>query len=151
MADISKLKLGSTIYSLKDQVARTAISNLETAVSSAMVIKGVVSSAAEITNLTNYKKGWTYKISSSFYFEGELVESGDMIICISDFNSLYKASDWNVVQNNIDVMQGASNNSDGSRGLVPAPTSSDNNHFLRGDGTWQAVPETTWSSISSLI
>lgn len=151
MAYLSRIKISGSTYSLKDAEARTAIENLSTAVSSAMIIKGVISSAAEITGLTNYKQGWTYKIASSFYFEGELVESGDMIICISDYDSLYKASDWNIVQNNVDVMAGANGEIAGSRGLVPAPTSTDNSNFLRGDGTWATIQESTWNSISSLI
>lgn len=151
MSDISKIKLGSITYSLKDTEARTAINNLSTAVASAMIIKGVISSAAEITGLTNYKQGWTYKIASSFYFEGELVENGDMIVCISDFDTLYQASDWNIVQNNVDVMTGADGSTAGTRGLVPGPASTDNGNFLRGDGTWVQIQESTWNSISSLI
>lgn len=115
-----------------------------------MIIKGVISSAAEITSLTDYKQGWTYKIANSFYFEGELVENGDMIICISDYDNLYKASDWNIVQNNVDIMQGANNSSAGVRGLVPAPAAQDNNKYLRGDGTWE-TPTLAWGTFSDLV
>lgn len=150
MAYLSKVKISGNTYSLKDTEARTAIENLSNAVSSAMIIKGVISSAAEITSLTDYKQGWTYKIANSFYFEGELVENGDMIICISDYDNLYKASDWNIVQNNVDIMQGANNSSAGVRGLVPAPAAQDNNKYLRGDGTWE-TPTLAWGTFSDLV
>lgn len=151
MADyLSKVKLGSTIYSLKDNEARTAISALETAVASSLVFKGTASSATEITGLTNYKLGWTYKATTSFTIaDVGLVEPGDMIVCINS-NSAYSASDWTVVQNNVDVMIGATTSTSGTRGLVPAPTTGDNEKFLRGDGTWQA-PSVVWGKFSELI
>lgn len=134
---ISKAKLGSTIYSLKDSEARAAISALETAVASSLVFKGTASSATEITGLTNYKLGWTYKATATFTITNVgLVEPGDMIICVNS-NSTYSASDWTVVQNNVDVMTGATTSASGTRGLVPAPATGDNEKFLRGDGTWQ--------------
>lgn len=40
---------------------------------------------------------------------------------------------------NIDTMTGAGVSAAGSKGLVPAPASGDNEKFLRGDGTWQTV------------
>jgi len=40
---------------------------------------------------------------------------------------------------NIDTMTGAGAAAAGSKGLVPAPASGDNEKFLRGDGTWQTV------------
>lgn len=139
MADnlISKVKLGSAIYHLKDEEARAAVNALQTAVASSLIFKGVVSSATEITVLKDYKVGWTYKASARFEVADlGKIEPGDMIICISAYNSGYKASDWTVVQNNIDVMEGASNSADGASGLVPAPTAGDQGKFLKGDGTW---------------
>jgi hypothetical protein len=149
---ISKVKLpsGST-YFLKDEDARTAVETLETAVASSLVFKGVVSSAAGITGLKNYKTGWTYKASAAFTISniGKL-EAGDMIICISDYSSAYKASDWTVVQNNIDTMTGATTSAAGTRGLVPAPSKGEANRFLRSDGSW-ATTDIEWGSFSDLI
>lgn len=45
----------------------------------------------------------------------------------------------NVAYTSIPFMGGASINSGGSAGLVPAPSSGDQIKFLRGDGTWQIV------------
>ena len=73
-----------------------------------------------------------------------------MIICIADYNSGYKASDWTVVQNNVDTMTGATTSAAGTRGLVPAPNAGETNLYLRSDGTWSS-PDVMWGSISSLI
>ena len=153
MADISKIKLGSTIYSLKDEEARAAVNALQTAVSSSLIFKGVVSSAADLTGLKNYKIGWTYKANASFEIAslGKL-EVGDMIICISDYSSSYKASDWTVVQNNVDTMVGATSAAAGTRGLVPAPAAGESEKYLKGDGTWGS-PSTdlSWGAFTDLI
>ena len=153
MADISKIKLGSTIYSLKDSEVRTAVTALQTAVASSLVFKGVVSSAAEIITLTNYKQGWTYKANAAFTISSVgTIEAGDMIICVSDYSSSYKASDWTVVQNNVDTMVGATSTKAGTRGLVPGPAAGDSEKYLKGDGTWGS-PSTdlSWGAFTDLI
>lgn len=137
MANLSKVKLGSTIYSLKDTEARAAVTALQTAVASALIFKGVVSSAADIENLETYQIGWTYKANTSFLFAGSAVENGDMVICIKSKEDTYQADDWTIVQNNVDVMVGATAETDGTTGLVPRPGIDDINKFLRGDGSWQ--------------
>ena len=38
----------------------------------------------------------------------------------------------------------------GKQGLVPIPTNNDYNKFLRGDGTWAAIPECTVADEESL-
>ena len=48
---ISNVKLGSTIYSLKDEEIRAAVNALQPADSTSLVFKRVVSSAAELTGL----------------------------------------------------------------------------------------------------
>ncbi len=151
MADISKIKLGSTIYSLKDEEVRAAVTALQTAVASSLVFKGVVSSAAGITSLTNYKQGWTYKASGDTFTIPSVgtIEAGDMIICVSDYNSGYKASDWTVVQNNVDTMVGATSAAAGTRGLVPAPAAGESEKYLKGDGTWGS-PSLSWGAFTDL-
>lgn len=147
---VSKVNLGGTIYSLKDSEARAAVSALETAVASSLVFKGTVSSAAGITGLTNYKLGWTYKATEIFAIaDVGVVEPGDMIVCVTS-SSTYKASDWTIIQNNVDVMTGAGASTKGTRGLVPAPAAGDNSNFLCGDGTWKTAG-VTWGQFSDLI
>lgn len=62
-----------------------------------------------------------------------------MIICISEYSNDFKSTDWAVVQNNIDIMEGATTTASGTKGLVPVPEISDRNKFLCGDGTWQLL------------
>lgn len=148
---LSKINLGNIIYSLKDNEARAAISTLETAAASSLVFKGVVSSATGITELTNYTTGWTYKATEIFAIADiGVVEPGDMIICINS-NTNYSPADWSIVQNNVDVMTGATDFIDGTRGLVPAPKADEMNLFLRGDGTWQAPSDMSWGRFSDLV
>lgn len=149
MADISKITLGSTTYSLKDSEARSAIAILQSAVASSLVFKGVITSATDLTGLTDYKLGWTYKAGATMTITGlGTVENGDMLVCIADGTS-YSASDWSVVQNNVDTMEGATANTSGTRGLVPAPSTGDQEKFLCGNGTW-ASPSLTWGSFTDI-
>lgn len=99
MADISKLKLANgTTYTIKDAAVRSRVDTIETTLASALVFRGVASTAAAITGLTNYKQGWTYKASANFTISGVgTVENGDMIIAIADYSDSWKASDWTVV------------------------------------------------------
>ena len=39
----------------------------------------------------------------------------------------------------IPTMTGASNTSDGTKGLVPAPAAGDQDKYLKADGTWEAI------------
>ncbi len=134
---ISKINLGSVIYHLKDSDARDRLTQLETTLASSLVFKGVVSNATDITNLTNYKTGWTYKSNATFTLSSlGKIEPGDMIVCVGDYNSAFKIADWTVVQNNIDVMVGATSSNSGTKGLVPAPAAANKGNFLKGDGTW---------------
>ena len=142
MADnvISKIKLGSAAYRLKDEETQAAVIALQTAVASSLVFKGVISSATDITELVDYQIGWTYKANANIFIPiiGTL-ESGDMIICISNYTSGYKASDWTVVQNNVDVMTGATSTQAGTKGLIPAPAAGKQKAFLQGSGIWSDI------------
>lgn len=42
----------------------------------------------------------------------------------------------------VPTMMGASNTSDGSKGLVPAPAAGDQDKYLKADGTWGAITDT---------
>lgn len=147
MANISKVKIGSTSYDIKDTIARNGVSNLEarftpieSALSSALIYKGTVSTASELTSKTNYETGWCYIASARFYLEGlGWIGIGDMIIAQSDFDSSFKVTDWTVIQNNIGIFIGATIENNGSNGLVPAPGTTNIDQFLRGNGTWSPI------------
>lgn len=42
----------------------------------------------------------------------------------------------------VPTMKGASDTSDGTKGLVPQPSLGDQEKFLKGDGTWEAITDT---------
>lgn len=46
-------------------------------------------------------------------------------------------------------MAGATSSAAGTRGLVPAPAAGNQAKFLRGDGTWQLTPNTTYSKATA--
>lgn len=74
-----------------------------------------------------------------------------MVVCVTSGSS-YLATNWNVVQNNVDTMTAATDSTAGTRGLVPAPAAGDNLSFLRGDGTWVTIStDIEWGSFSDLI
>ena len=65
---------------------------------------GITDGTTNISALTSYHAGDTWKITSSGTISGITpnVESGDMLICVSNYGSAYAASDWTVVQANTD-------------------------------------------------
>lgn len=153
MAYISKIQLpgSETPYIIKDSGLTTRVGAIETTIASALVFKGVVGNAAGIEGLTDYKTGWSYKANASFEMVGlGKVESGDMIICVSDYNDAYAFTDWTIIQNNVDIMTGATALAAGTKGLVPAPQATQQGLFLRGDGTW-AEAAVQWGKISDLL
>lgn len=46
-------------------------------------------------------------------------------------------------------MEGATASADGTHGLVPAPAAGTQTKYLRGDGTWQTPPNTTYSAATT--
>ena len=48
-----------------------------------------------------------------------------------------------------DTMAGATSSAAGSAGLVPAPAAGDQDSFLKGDGTWEAVSAITTDEIDA--
>jgi hypothetical protein len=87
------------------QIATTAF--VTTAIANASVgaatFKGVVSSGTAISSLTDYKAGWYWIVDTAGTYVGQKCEPGDFIYCISDYSSSYKASDFSVVQTNLDI------------------------------------------------
>lgn len=52
---------------------------------------------------TNYKKGWFWVVGTAGTYAGQTCEAGDMIFAITDYSSSYSASDFDVVQTNLDI------------------------------------------------
>lgn len=87
------------------QIATTAF--VTTAINNASVgaatFKGVISSGSAISSLTDYKAGWYWIVDTAGTYVGQVCEPGDFIYCISNYSSSYKASDFSVVQTNLDI------------------------------------------------
>lgn len=87
------------------QIATTAfVTNaVQTAQTGAAMFQGTITAASAITGLTNYKKGWYWVVGAAGTYVGQECESGDMIFCVSDYNSAYSAADFSVVQTNLAI------------------------------------------------
>lgn len=87
------------------QIATTAF--VTTAVANAQVgaatFQGTVSSNSTISD-SAYKKGWYWVVATAGTYVGETCEVGDMIFAIKDKGSAYAASDFSVVQSNLDLV-----------------------------------------------
>lgn len=55
----------------------------------------------DLSNLTNYKKGQYWIVSTEGQYVGQDCEVGDAICCISDYNAAYQTSDFCVIQGNL--------------------------------------------------
>ena len=68
-------------------------------------------------------------------------ETYDGNVNLMSENSMSRLSTalYNIGENAGNVMTGADGTNAGAKGLVPAPTATDNEKYLRGDGTWQTV------------
>lgn len=86
------------------QLATTAFVTdaIATAITGGAAFQGTVSSQTTITN-SNYKKGWYWVVETAGTYVGETCEVGDMIYAIKDKASAYAASDFSVVQANLDI------------------------------------------------
>lgn len=74
----------------------------------AATFQGTISDNSTISGSTSYKKGMYWVVSppsgsESVVIAGQTCEAGDMVFCVSDYNSSYKASDFSIVQNNMDM------------------------------------------------
>lgn len=52
---------------------------------------------------TGYKKGHYWVVGAAGTYVGQVCEAGDMIFAIADYSLSYKASDFDVVQTNLDI------------------------------------------------
>lgn len=88
------------------QIATTAFVAAAVSAASAGVaaFQGTVDSATTITS-SAYKKGWYWVVTTAGTYVGQTCEVGDMIFAIADKDSAYKASDFSVVQNNMDMQE----------------------------------------------
>ena len=88
------------------QIATTAFvtSAIATASAGLASFQGTVSAASTITGAA-YKKGWYWVVGTAGTYVGQVCEAGDMIFAVKDKGSAYAASDFSVVQNNMDIQE----------------------------------------------
>lgn len=65
------------------------------------VLEDVIDGETNISNLSKYEAGWTFRFTTSGTFI-ENVEPGDMLICINNKQEEFNYSDFTIIQNNID-------------------------------------------------
>lgn len=84
------------------QIATTAFvtSAIQTAQTGAASFQGT---APTTFAPTNYKKGYYWVVGTAGTYAGETCEPGDMIFAVADYDSAYKAADFNVIQTNLDI------------------------------------------------
>lgn len=101
----SSISAGSTSTNLPTSAAVEAriASAIQSAQVGAAVFKGIVNSGTEISSLTAYSSGWYWVVGTAGTYVGQTCEAGDTIFCVSDYSSAYSASDFNVVQTNLDI------------------------------------------------
>lgn len=87
------------------QIATTAFVNtsIANAQTGRAAFQGAVDSNSEISGLSAYSKGYHWIVQTAGTYVGQVCEVGDMIYCIADKNSSYSASDFTVIQNNLDI------------------------------------------------
>ena len=84
------------------QIATTAFvtSAVQTAITGAAAFQGTAPTSFAPTN---YKKGYYWVVGTAGTYAGQTCEPGDMIFAIKDYGTAYAASDFNVIQTNLDI------------------------------------------------
>ena len=87
------------------QLATTAFvqAAVQAAISGSAAFHGTVNAGTDISSLTDYKQGWYWVVATAGVYVGQDCEAGDMIFCVEDYSTAYKASDFNVVQTNLSI------------------------------------------------
>lgn len=86
------------------QIATTAFVNdsIAAAQTGRAAFQGAVDSNTTIQN-SSYAKGYHWIVQTAGTYVGQTCEVGDMIYCIADKDGSYSASDFTVIQNNLDI------------------------------------------------
>lgn len=115
------------------------------------VAPGIVDGVSTLANL-DYKVGWTLRFVSAGTYQGQEVETGDMIIAVRKRGDDFSINDWTIIQTNISGALTATSNlngllyAGGSR-IVSALALS--NGVLKSDGSTLSFvnPNTLWRDI----
>lgn len=100
----------------------------------------------------DYRSGWTFRFVTAGTFNGEEVEVGDMLIALNNKGANFAASDWTIIQTNIN---GALTSASTLSGILYANNSRTiqslafGSGILKSDGSSISFvnPNTTWRDI----
>ena len=107
---------GYTLGAACEKGVITSISSDSTDVPTVTAVKNYVSSAVTGATAfqgiapttfapTNYSAGYYWVVGTAGTYATQTCEAGDMIFCINNYSSAYSASDFDVVQTNLDITQ----------------------------------------------
>jgi hypothetical protein len=88
----------STVQIATTEFVKTAV-DVGIASNDAMALRGTLGTGGTAASLptNDYLVGWTYKVVSSGTYAGQACSIGDLMICVSSFNTAYKDADWSRV------------------------------------------------------
>ena len=95
----STVQSGSTALPTGDAVAAYVAS----AVSGGAAFQGTVNDNTTIAS-SNYVAGWYWVVGTAGTYVGQACEVGDMVYAINNKSSAYSASDFTVIQNNLEII-----------------------------------------------
>ena len=101
IAQRALLQIQALTERLEEDVASLR-QGIEDAVAEGVHFRGKVTSVSGLPT-QDYKAGWQYTVSEDGVYAGQVCEVGDLIICIKDFDSTFKNSDWSVLQANYET------------------------------------------------
>ena len=80
------------------EFVKTAV-DMGIASNDAMALRGTLGTGGTAASLPTegYLVGWTYKVVSSGTYAGQACSIGDLMICVSSFDTTYKDADWSRV------------------------------------------------------
>ncbi len=97
----------STVLAATPKAVKDALDAAKSYADSAIIgnasFQGIVTAPHQIPTGSAYKKGWYWVVGASGTYVGNACEIGDFIFCVSDRGDSYAASDFSVVQANIDM------------------------------------------------
>lgn len=118
-----------------------AVHNVATLDSSGKVPQSQLPSYVDDVIEAYYYNGEFYKEAAHTNVIDNPREPGKIYVDISTSKSYrWGGTSYVEIKSSIDVFTGATAQSDGVAGIVPAPLIADRNKFLKGDGTWADIP-----------
>ena len=100
-------------------------------------VPGIVDGTENVLPTEGYKAGQMWRVAVAGTYAGQDCETGDLILCIKDFDSAFANEDFMVVQANID-------------GAVTGPDASTDGHIVVFDGATGKIIKDSAVSITSL-